>query len=103
MAKRENIKRYSTDEILKMRSAGASLTDWVAIEQQSATALRQARASDPDSALPEQDDAVAASPAVTAVIGLDPDIHHWLCRHGSLSSQINIALREYIARHSEGT
>lgn len=99
MAKRENIRRYSTDEILKMRAAGASLTDWLAIEQQSATDLRQARATDPDSALPEQEGAVT----VTAVIGLDPDIHHWLCQHGSLSSQINAALREYIARHPEGT
>jgi uncharacterized protein (DUF4415 family) len=104
MEKRENIVRYSAEELAAMRARGESRTDWAKIDAMSKEEIEEARASDPDSAIPPQnwDDVMIGIPNVfepkhPVNIRLDADVWRWFREQGKgYQTRINAVLRSYM-------
>lgn len=104
MEKRENIVRYSAEELAAMRARGESRTDWAKIEAMTEEEIREARASDPDSAMPPEDwDEIMIGipdvfePKQPVNIRLDADVWRWFKEQGKgYQTRINAVLRSYV-------
>ena len=111
MARKENIVRYTADEIAAMRARGESQTDWARVDAKTEEQLAADTASDPAwDGIPEDwyKDAVARSGALVRPkenkqaihIRFDVDILEFFKRGGrGWQGRMNAVLRSFVERH----
>ena len=102
---KENIVRYTADEIKEMIRRGEDRTDWARVDAMTEEERRAAIAEDPDAVeLPEDwpDHVIFGLPEPKAKISLrvDADVLRWFREHGPrYQSRMNAVLRAFMERH----
>ena len=108
MAKKENIVRYTSEELDALIAAGEDQTDWERVRNMTEEELEAAIEADPDEDL---DDGVGPwfkgippppPPKEYIHIGLDEDIVAWFRQSGrGYQTRINAVLRVYYTAHRD--
>ena len=103
---KENIVRYTVEEIEEMRRRGEDRTDWARIDAMTDEERRAARARDPDAIelpedWPERVIRGLPEPREEVALGLDADVLRWFRSLGAgYQDRINAALRAYMDAHA---
>lgn len=103
MEQEEGLVRYSEADIKRLLAEGKGGSDWDRINAMTEEEIREAIASDPDSAFdpdPKDWDAVTVEitpPKSPLYMRLDADVLHWFKKRGKgYQSRINAVLRSYV-------
>src|SRR5271168_95403 len=105
MSSKEDIRRYTAEELHAMRARGESQTDWPAIHAKTEAELEADIASDPDWADIPVDwmkDAVLVIPAGKKLLSvrIDEDVLAWFRAQGpGYQTRMNAVLRAYMHAH----
>ena len=101
MSKKENITRFTAEDIKKQLESGADKTDWKRVKSMSQSDVERL-ADEEDGGLSEgwEDTVILGLPPVkqNIHIRLDTDILEWFKAHGTgYQTRINAVLRAYVA------
>jgi uncharacterized protein (DUF4415 family) len=99
----EDIRRYTVEQLRKMREQGLSQTDWARAESMTEEELERSIADDPDwKDIPEDwyKDAILCAPPGKKLVAIDEDVREWFREQGpDDQTRMNAVLRRFMLAH----